>query len=445
MEEDKMSKNLLNVMALFVISLLAVSMAVNASVDTSLDIADVEVNGQGADIYTREQVDASNVDNLDGVAVDEGEVLEVKVDLEASGDLENIQIEIELYGYEYDDYENLEDETRVFNMEVSGEGTTSRTKTLEIQLPNRLDKDRYLLKVSVDAKDITSLVRYVVLQVEPARHGIQIADVAFSPGSSVKAGRSLLSIVLLENYGDKTEKDVKVSVAIPALGVSATEFVDVIETDNHNVDYEDVPEMFLQIPATAAAGQYDVVVTVKYDDLRETVTKTYTLNVVANEMFQTGEDKLVLAVGPESQSVAVGQTAIYGIALTNAGATSKAYILEAVTGGDWATATISESLVVLEPGKNKVVYIQVTPTAGAVAGEHLVSLTVKSSDEVLQTIALKADVVAGSAAAGSGVSLRNGLEIALIVLVVLLVIIGLIVGFSRLKKDRNEDEEQTYY
>ena len=117
-----------------------------------------------------------------------------------------------------------------------------------------------------------------------------------------------------------------------------------------------------------------------------------------------------------------------------------------VTGGDWAAATISESLVVLEPGKNKVVYIQVTPTAGAAAGEHLVSLSVKSSDEVLQTIALKANVVAGSeAAAGSGVSLRNGLEIALIVLVVLLVIIGLIVGFSRLKKDRNEDEEQTYY
>src|SRR3989344_6307922 len=389
-----MSKNLLNVMALFVISLLAVSMVVSASVDTSLDIADVEVNGQDdIDIYTKEQVDASNVDNLNSVEVDEGEVLEVKVDLEASGDLENIQVGIELDGYEYDDYENLEDETNVFNMEVSGEGTTSRTKTLEIQLPNRLDKDRYLLKISVDAKDITSLVRYVVLQVVPARHGIQIADVAFSPGNSVKAGRSLLSTVLLENYGDKTEKDVKVTVAIPALGVSAAEFVDVVETDNHNVDYEDVPEMFLQVPATAAAGQYDVVVNVQYDDLRETVTKTYKLNVVANEMFQTGEDKLVLAVGPESQSVAVGQTAVYGIALTNAGATSKAYILEAVTGGDWATVTISESLVVLEPGKNKVVYIQVTPTAGAVAGEHLVSLTVKSSDEVLQTIALKANVV----------------------------------------------------
>jgi len=52
--------------------------------------------------------------------------------------------------------------------------------------------------------------------------------------------------------------------------------------------------------------------------------------------------------------------------------------------------------------------------------------------------------LAGAAPAqANDFNLRNGLEIALIVLVVLLVIIGLIVGFSRLKKD--DEEEQTYY
>ena len=427
----------MSVMALFVIGLLAISM-VSASVSDSLQVTEVDINGQdNFQFYTKEQVDASNVDNLNSVAVDEGETLEISVELEASADLENIQIEAELYGYEYDDYEDLEDETHTFDMEVSGTGTTSRVKDLEIKLPNKLEKDRYLLKISVDAQDITPLVNYVVLQIEPNRHGLDIADVVFSPGNTVKAGRSLLTTVLLQNYGAKDENDVKVTVAIPELGISATEFVDDVNTDNNNIDYEDVPEMFLPIPATAAEGDYVVEVTIKYDEY-ETVTKTYNLHVLANEMFQTS-DKLVLAVGPESQTVAAGKTATYAIALTNQGTTSKAYVLEAVT-GDWATASLSDSLVVLSAGQNKIVYVDVAVAGNAVEGAHVASVAVKSGEEVLQAISLNADVVAGA----DDFNLRNGLEVALIVLVVLLVIVGLIIGFSRLKQD-DEDEEQTYY
>jgi len=261
----------------------------------------------------------------------------------------------------------------------------------------------------------------------------------FYPLVSIKAGRSLLATVLLENFGTKNEKNVKVTVAIPELGVSASEFVDSLNTDNGNVAYEDVPEMFLPIPATAVAGNYNVKVTAEFDG--ETVTKTYPLTVLANEAFQTS-NKLVLAVGPETQPVVVGKTATYGVALTNAGSSSKAYMLSAVA-GDWATVSMSDSLVVLEAGKNKVVYVEVTPTATASAGEHVLSLSVKSGNDVLETVALKATVMpAQKAAEDNTFNLRNGLEIALIILVVLLVIIGLIIGFSRLRKD---DDEKTYY
>ena len=100
-------------------------------------------------------------------------------------------------------------------------------------------------------------------------------------------------------------------------------------------------------------------------------------------------------------------------------------------------------MVVLEPGKNKVVYVDVTPSASAAVGEHVTSLAVQSGTEVLETISLKATVTGTTVE--TGFSLRNGLEIALIILVVLLVIIGLIIGFSRLKRDDEEDEEKTYY
>ncbi|MEK6905396.1 MAG: hypothetical protein AABX24_03255, partial [Nanoarchaeota archaeon] len=72
----------------------------------------------------------------------------------------------------------------------------------------------------------------------------------------------------------------------------------------------------------------------------------------------------------------------------------------------------------------------------------LASLTVKSGSDVLETVVLKATVTA-PVNAGSETSLRNGLEIALVVLVVLLVLLGLVIGFSRLRKD--DEGEEKYY
>ena len=77
-------------------------------------------------------------------------------------------------------------------------------------------------------------------------------------------------------------------------------------------------------------------------------------------------------------------------------------------------------------------------------GAQTVAVTISANSEVLETVSLGATVVAPTSAAETSVSLRNGLEIALIVLVVVLVVIGLIVGFSRLRKDDN-GEDKTYY
>lgn len=409
-------------MALFVISLLTLSM-VSALDANDLVIKSIEVNGH-------------NVEDGEVLAVEEGETLDVEVGLLANAGAENIEVEVEISGYEYNDQEDMEATAHIDNIQAGN----TKYFDLEVTLPKKLDKDEYMLRVRVMDKNTAAITHNILLSIEPTRHGIDIADVALSPGETQKAGRSFLATVLLENFGDKTEKDVKVEVAIPALGVKATEYVDVVVTDNNNVDYEDVPEMFLPLPATAEAGAYDMIVTVKYDDLRETVSQTYKVNVLANELFQKS-DKLVLAVGPESQTVAAGNTASYAVALTNAGSTSKAYVLDVVT-GDWATATVSDALVVLEPGKNKVVQVDVTAASNAVEGQHVASVAIMSGDEVLETIVLKANV-AGTAS--ESFSLRNGLEIALIVLVVLLVIIGLIIGFSRLRKDDEDEEEQTYY
>lgn len=424
-------RKLMSIMAVLVMSVLLVSM-VSALTTADVKFSEIEVNGVELTFD-----DDADVESNNRVAIEEGEQIDVRVELEAGNGATDIQVEADISGYEYDDYTELEDTTHVFTIQ---KGDTL-PKTLHLNMPTKLDKDEYWLRLRIMDKKSATVEKVVKLSVEPKRHAIDVKDVAFSPSSTVKAGRTLLATVLLENYGDKHEKDVKVTVTIPALGVSATEFMDVVAMDDknglNNIDYEDVPEVFLPIPADAAAGEYKVDVVVKYDDLRETVTKSYNVNVAENEMFKTS-DKLVLAVGPEFQTVAQGNSVTYGVALTNAGSASKAYTVSAVS-GNGVTASVSESLAVLGAGENKVVYVTVTPGANTPVGEQVVSVTIKSGSETLETVALRASVVAGS----DNFNLRNGLEIALIVLVVLLVVIGLIVGFSRLKRD--DEEEQTYY
>lgn len=429
----------LSILAIFVLSMLSISAVSATFVPGELGLVSAKVNGDEVDLYTREQVDGDSVDGLSGFLVEEGETLNIRVMLESVGNVEDVRVRAEISGYEFDDGA-LEERSEMFNIHGTNAGPTEKPVWLELDLPNRLEKDRYLLRLRVTDKDNADMVRYAVLQIEPTRRGVDIADVSFSPGNTVKAGRSLLTTVLLENFGDKDEKDVKVTVSMPALGVSATEYVDTVYTDNHNVDYEDVPEMFLQIPASAAEGEYLVEVTVTSDKL-DTVTETHTVNVLPNELFgAVSQERLVLAVGPETQTIAAGKTARYAVALTNAGVGSKAYLLSA-TAGDWASVSLSDNLVVLESGKNQVVYVDVTAASDAVPGAQGVSVTIASDDEVLETVTLSATVAEGQA----DMSLRNGLEIALIVLVVILVIIGLIIGFSRLRRDEDEQEEKAYY
>lgn len=434
-------RKLLSIMAFFVISLLAISLVAAVPEKSTLgdligflDIG-IEVNGEDYGFTTSPFLFL----NTTRVVVKEGEDLDIKVKFKHNGsvDAEGIEVVARISGYEYSDKVSLEDSTGLFDVKAG----TRKTVGLSLKVPRDLTNGLNTLRIFVLDRNGVPITVDFPLEVESPRHSVDVEDVSFSPGNTVKAGRALLTTVLVENYGDRTEDDVKVTVAIPALGVSATDFIDEIKagkTENVFGDFEG--GLLLNIPANAAAGEYNVDVTLSYDNLKRSFTKSFKVNVLADERF-TNVDKLVLAVGPEMQNVNAGSTASYGIALTNGGSVSKAYTLSTRT-GDWASASLSESLVVLAPGQNAVVYVDIAVAEDAPVGQQVVAVSIMSGDETVNTVALNANVVAGSDKEDP-VSLRNGLEIALIVLVVLLVIIGLIVGFSRLRKD--DDEDQTYY
>lgn len=423
-------------MALFaVVSLLLSSLVIAGDLGDDLEFKSIEVNGN----------DVNFGDSGEMVAVEEGETLEVEIGLEASVDVEDIEVEIEIDGYEYSDYESLEAESHMFDMNSE----TTKYVDLDIDLPVRLEKDEYWLRITVTDKNSNSMSEVVRLSVEPSRHGIEIEDVVLSPGSSVEAGRSLLATVQLQNYGDKDEEDVKVTISVndiplsdgTSTSISSTDYIEVVEADD-DVSYETSEELFLSIPDCAVAGEYTLDVTAEYDEF-ESVSKSYSLTVTEGSYCDTEDERLVVAVGPESQSVNAGQQAVYALALSNEGTSTETYTME-LTAGDWATESLSDSLVVLAPGESQVVYAYLDVAEDAAAGTQVASLVLSNEGQVLETISLSADVSASEDNGSSDFSLRNGLEIALIVLVVLLVIIGLIIGFTRLRKDEDE-EEQTYY
>jgi uncharacterized membrane protein len=423
-------KKLLSLLALFVVSLLTISMVSAADLSESVDIVKLKING-------------NTVGDEEFLYVEEGETLDIEMKLlglddgEVDNDrvVEDIELEVEIQGFEDD----LEASTDMFDLEEGDTKWVDLSLTLPVGEEDNGDK-LYLLRVKVTDKNNDELTMEWNLKVNPAENALRIVDVDFSPGTTVEAGHSLLTTVLVENVGEDTEEDVKVTVAIPELGVSAVDYIDEIDEDDKEHTGEDEEVLFFRIPRCAAAGEYTVTVTVKFNE-GETVSEDFLITVVGNDKCKAEEQKLVITVGPETQNVVAGQQAIYPIALTNAGTTTKTYVLE-LTAGDWATATLSENLVVLEPGNTKIVYAYMTVSESAVAGEKVATLNIGAGDNVLKTLYLKANVVSQ----GKSFNLRNGLEVALVVLVAVLVIIGLVLGFSRLKKDELEEgEEKTYY
>src|SRR3989344_8217375 len=243
-------KKLLSLMALFVISLLTVSMVSAVSDESTLG----SLTAGSISVKVNDEEDSGTL-----LTVEEGEEVEVEVKLENNGmdEAKNIEVEARLMGY---DEEDVKESTIISSLKAN----TEKKVTLKLKVPTDFANGEATLKVFVYGGDQVLTADDYKLHVESQSHSVKIADVSFSPGLTVKAGKSLLSTVLVENVGDENpEQDIKVTVAVPELGISASEYLDEVAAD----DKEDADEMLLVIPHDTKAGEYTVKVTVQYDDL----------------------------------------------------------------------------------------------------------------------------------------------------------------------------------
>ncbi|MFC1686922.1 hypothetical protein ACFL0E_01025 [Nanoarchaeota archaeon] len=414
-----MKKILALIMTLLVMSMMTGS--VIASPTMGVEVVELKVNGN-----------MLNIAHGELLSVEEGETLNLEVKLMnfEGEDLEDVDVEVKL--------NKLDDSVEV---DLDGFGASEWVK-LTIDVPtgfvSKYGADQFLKITTMDGSKEGFDFEYPI-RVKEVKHALKIKDVDFSPGKTIKAGQTLSVDVLVDNTGANKEEDVKVKVEISDLGIQDAEYLDEDIDSGKKESTED--DLLLRIPVCTAAGDYTATVTVSSDDASD-VTEDYTITVLANDKCSTSAPskpstggKLVLTLGPQTQNVVVGKQAAFPIALTNAGKVSKTYTLD-LTAGTWGTAKMSDSLVVLNSGESKVVYAYLTPGKDATVGQNMATLNIKSDSSVLKTLNLNANVVAQK----DTMSLRNGLEISLIVLVVVLVIVGLILGFSRLRRDRDDED-----
>jgi len=427
----KIKMKLVKVLSVFIIFLFSM-VAVNA---ISVTIDEVKLDGDVLDATSTNKV-------LD---VERDQELDVKVRITANETKDNVQIEITIRGYDHNDL--IEDITDTFDVK-SG---TTYIKRLKLPLRERLDQDRYLLRVRVEDRDGDTVTETFTLEIDTKRHDIQIRDVILSPGEEVRAGRALLVAVRLRNRGEKDEEGIKVTVSIPELGVSATDFVDELEREGDDDDETTSEELFLRIPNDAITGEYTLRTVVEFDDGDERETSETVIRIIGTEQMTVSEpkptqEKTIITVAADAQSLQTGGVEVaYPITLTNAGTSSRTYIVSA-DGASWATFRLSPSnVVVVDAGESKAVSVYVAANANAPTGQQTFTVTVSSAEKVLKQIPLTANVSAG---ASGTAKLKRGLEVGLVVLVVLLVIIGLIIGFNKLRGDESEGkegEDETYY
>lgn len=420
-----------------VFTLLSMGVVVAAPSNSAVDlyVQSLDINGHSQDLYD------SGDANLE---VARGEKLELELELRTLANVSDVQVSAMIGGYEYSNYEfdKIFDMSRTFNLKAGDK----KFVTLELEVPVKLDPDYAKLHIEVHSRDDLVNSYDYQLNVVNVENGneILIKDAYLSPSSEVMAGRALTSTVRVENIGQESYDDVTLLVKVPALNIQAVETLEELSVG----EKETFEELVLRFPKDAQPGDYVVEYVVKYDEY-ESVSKTGVVHVSECTEVTCGaatqqDNKVVTQLFFDSEKILDAKSgATFPIMIQNTGSSQKSYTL-IVSGVDsWGTATLSEgSLVVVPAGAMVPVYVHVVANDNAAAGEHSFSVTV-ASDGAQDVLPMKAVVTQSSSEDRNG--LQKALEIGLIVLVVILILIGLIIGFNKLRGSDDDEDAKTYY
>ncbi len=356
--------------------------------------------------------------------VERGEEYQVKIAFTPTIDLEDVEVEAYISGYEYNNDERISDMIGPFDAD---EGVTY-AKNLKLKIPDDADEDSYKLRIIVSDRHNAPLVANFNLKIALPRHDMAIEDVIINPNNIVEAGNAIIVTVRVDNKGEKDEDDVRVAVTIPELGISNIEYIDEVESG----DEESTEEIFLRIPRCTTPGVYDVLVEASFSNKHEKVNAKSSIQVLEDESCEDSKGpKSVVVVSVQTQDGKPGDKLVYPITFTNKGNNAKMFTLSAKE-MDWAEISMSPTNTLLVSGEDmQTAYLNIKINENTEPGTYLLNANIATDDKT-ESITFTANVVKPASSA------KGWLEFAVIALVVIVIVLGLIVVF----KSR---EEKEYY
>jgi len=398
---------------------------------------------QGSFSISRVEVDGVEIDPTDPaiVNVERGDSLQVRVELLGHSSARDVKVKAEINGYEYGD---IKDQTSLFDVEPN----TTYIKNLVLQIPNDLEVnggDEFTLHIEASNRDErVEFPRDIRVRIEPRRHALNFVDVIFNPGLSVKNTQPLFVTVRVENLGDKKEEDIRVEVAIPELGISQRTFIDElvpVEKDDDEETSSSSDTLMLDL-SNVAPGVYNLRVKVDYNRGHDFIARTYQLTVTSGAPQTQPGAELMVRSATTSMTLAQGGSATYTFSVANLGTSARTLNFE-VTGQEaWATAKVEPMAVTVLPNSSREIKVTLNAKSDADLGSKVFTVRVKEGNAIVQELQFDADVQKSRVSDLS--SLRSGLEIGFIVLLVILVILGIILAINKLRGPKEEGGESYY-
>lgn len=389
-----------------------------------------------------EEIELDDVEVFPAVSgrldVERGQSVDVEIILTASQDLEDVEIQFFLAGFEFSD--NPNERASVIIPTFDADEGIRYVKRGRLFISDEFDEDDYKLRVIIADRDHEALIIEMNIKIDIERRAVRIDDITFFPTGIVNGGGALLTTVRVENKGEKDADDVKVTVTIPELGLQAVDYIDEIENKD---DEEETEEMYIKIPkCPAREGVYDVDILVEHNEGRDSISASRSIEIKKHQSCGQAEmPKTTITIGSQMETLDQGGNAVFPITVTNSGKTSRSFTVSVSGGSDWANVKVTPtSTMVIGAGQTQTFYVFVDAAENAPIGAQVLTATVSSGSETLNQIALTANVTKAP-----GTTLKRVLEIVLIILVVLLIIIGLIIGFTKLRAEEPEEPSQTYY
>ncbi|MBI4144500.1 hypothetical protein HY486_04595 [Candidatus Woesearchaeota archaeon] len=365
--------------------------------------------------------------------IERGQNINVRVKITAQANLPNVELLGFLSGYEFNDIPNerISDVTQLFDLQSN----VSYVRTLQIPLPSDAQVDDYKLRIIVSDRFGESTNANFNFKIDAERHSLKIEDVLLIPGARIRSGSALLARVRIENKGQRDENDVKVVVSLPALGVSATDYIDEIQNSDRQDETE---EMFLRLPRCAEPGIYKLNVDVFFNDNRRKESTTRDVQIIEDSTCAqpttptstTGQGTIVAAT--QLVNLVQGESTIVPFSITNPGRTQQPYTISFQAPQGLNIKVSPTSSIIVAPGKTETLYVSLE--AKDITGTQVVTAIVTSGTETLQTTNITVNITPKT-------SMTKILQGVLIALVGLLVLIGIVIALRRTGSDRT----QPYY